>query len=600
MKNNENILSFLLALLTAFVASSYAGTPSYAASENAKPQVPSAADKQNANQTVNRPIKDKWALVVGISKFDDAKINLKYPARDAEAFGNFLTHEGKFAPDHVVLLTDEKATRANILSMIGDRWLPRVANPDDLVVIYISSHGSPADLDVGGLNYILAHDTSIDSLYATGIPLQDLMRVIKSRVHSDRVVIILDACHSGAAKVDAKGLFRSGNVDANAVATGTGQLVIASSKPEQVSWEGKSYENGVFTHHLIESLRLKNNQAKLGEVFQNLKENVQEEVLRDRGQLQTPELKSAWNGDELVLSVPPSRPRTGIPIESLELLSAPEQSSATQTVASTKTAVLPPKTVLDNGNIYKVFKHPNKPTQFRIDSPALLTYIFTYHWNDARGAAPGTILLKSEDGNTYGPWQTVGKAGQGNVPNAYWETEPMVEINPGLYTVIDSDPFTWAQNAGSDHTGFARIKIVPRSQSEAKEASGSLKRAPVSKIFDNGNIYLVYNKPSKPTSFSIDSPLLLNSIRNYHWNNGKGQDPGNITLVHQDGTVYGPFRSHGVSGQANAPNVYWECNVEVLLKPGLYMVLDSDSDTWSHNPQSNSAGMTQINGVLQN
>lgn len=434
--------------------------------------------------------------------------------------------------------------------------------------------------------------------YATGIPLQDLMRVIKSRVHSDRVVIILDACHSGAASVDAKGLFRSGNVDAKAVATGTGQLVIASSKPEQISWEGKNYENGVFTHHLIESLRLNNNHAKLGEVFENLKEGVQEEVLRDRGQLQTPELKSAWNGNDLILSAPPSRPRTGIPIESLELLSepSPEQENA----SPVKTAALPPKTVLDNGNIYKVFNKPQKPTQFRLDSPALLTYLFTYHWNDARGAAPGTISLKNSDGNTYGPWQTVGKFGQGNVPNAYWEVEPMVEINPGLYTVIDSDPHTWAQNAGSDHTGFARVKIVPRAPAQLKEAGSSLRRAPVSKIFDNGNVYLVYNKPSKPTSFSIEAPLLLTSVRDYHWNNGKGQDPGNITLVHQDGTVYGPFRSRGVTGQANAPNVYWECNVDVLLKPGLYMVLDSDSDTWSHNPQSGSAGITQINGVIQN
>lgn len=140
--------------------------------------------------------------------------------------------------------------------------------------------------------------------------------------------------------------------------------------------------------------------------------------------------------------------------------------------------------------------------------------------------------------------------------------------------------------------------LAPPGQS--KEATNSQRRAPVTKIFDNGNIYLVYNKPSKPTSFSIESPLLLTSIRDYHWNNGKGQDPGNITLVHQDGTVYGPFRSHGVSGQANAPNVYWECNVEVLLKPGLYMVLDSDSDTWSHNPQSGATGMTQINGVVPN
>lgn len=81
----------------------------------------------------------------------------------------------------------------------------------------------------------MAYDTDVDSLYATGIPIQDLVRTIKARVHSERVVIILDACHSGAASADAKGLVRTSNVSAADISEGTGQLVIASSKPDQVS-----------------------------------------------------------------------------------------------------------------------------------------------------------------------------------------------------------------------------------------------------------------------------------------------------------------------------------------------------------------------------
>lgn len=162
-----------------------------------------------AKPAIDRPVKDKWALVIGISEFADRKINLRFPAKDAKDFYDFLISDGGFSQDHVKLLSNEKATRSNILSTIGDRWLPRVAHPDDLVVIYISSHGSPADLDVGGVNYVVAYDTDTESLYATGIPLQDLMRIIKARVHCDRVVMILDACHSGAASVESKGLIRA-------------------------------------------------------------------------------------------------------------------------------------------------------------------------------------------------------------------------------------------------------------------------------------------------------------------------------------------------------------------------------------------------------
>ncbi len=275
-------------------------------------KVAAAAEEESALEVTNRPVRDKWALIVGISNFQDSKLNLKYPAKDAKDFHDYLLKEGNFAPDHVKLLTNEQATRANILSELGDKWLPRVANPDDLVVIYISSHGSASDMDIGGVNYLLAYDSQVDSLYASGLPMQDLTRIIKGRVHSDRVVLVLDACHSGAAEAGAKGLFRQGNVDITEMAQGTGQLVISSSQPSQVSWESKHYQNSVFTRCLIESLKSKGNATTLGEAFTNMKDKVQQEVLTERGVLQTPVLKSRWKGNELRLAAPPISPRPGL------------------------------------------------------------------------------------------------------------------------------------------------------------------------------------------------------------------------------------------------------------------------------------------------
>ncbi len=268
--------------------------------------------EESALDVTNRPVRDKWALIVGISNFQDNKLNLKYPAKDAKDFNDYLLKEGNFAPDHVKLLVNEQATRANILSELGDKWLPRVANPDDLVVIYISSHGSASDMDIGGVNYLLAYDSQVDSLYASGLPMQDLTRIIKGRVHSDRVVLVLDACHSGAADPGSKGLFRQGNVDITEVAQGTGQLVISSSQPSQVSWESKHYQNSVFTRCLIESLKSKGSATTLGEAFSNMKDKVQQEVLTERGVLQTPVLKSRWKGNDLRLAAPAVTPRPGL------------------------------------------------------------------------------------------------------------------------------------------------------------------------------------------------------------------------------------------------------------------------------------------------
>lgn len=265
------------------------------------------------NPANNRPVNDKWAVIIGISKFADSSLDLKYPAKDAQDFYNYLITDGRFAKDHVKLLTNENATREKILSEIGDKWLPKVANPDDLVVIFVSNHGSPSDANVGGVNYILAHDTSKSNLYATGIAMQDLSQILKNQVHSDRLILILDACHSGNAGPDGKGMVRTGNVNVEDVAQSSGKTVISSSEPSQMSWESRNHANGVFTHFLIEGLRQKGHDTQLGDAYKYMKEKVQEEVLRERGAMQTPVLKGTSDGTALALAVAPAHPLTPPP-----------------------------------------------------------------------------------------------------------------------------------------------------------------------------------------------------------------------------------------------------------------------------------------------
>lgn len=287
-----------------------AATPSTGGSPQAdRPKV--TLEKQftpEDKSAAGRPIKDKWALVIGISKFKDPSINLKYSTKDAIDFRNYLVTEEHFAPDHVKLLTDKQATRENITLQMGEQWLGRLANRDDLVVVYVSSHGSQTKEEVG-VNFLVAYDTNKNSLVSTGIPMQWLTKMIKEQVHSDRILLILDVCHSGSAAGDDKGLVRQQNFDVEKVPVGAGQIVLCSSLADQVSWESKKYPNSVFTRCLIEALKSNGNKTKLSEAYDVLRDKVEEEVLRDRYEVQTPVLRKAWEGDELILSTSPTSPR---------------------------------------------------------------------------------------------------------------------------------------------------------------------------------------------------------------------------------------------------------------------------------------------------
>jgi hypothetical protein len=93
-----------------------------------------------------------------------------------------------------------------------------------------------------------------------------------------------------------------------------------------------------------------------------------------------------------------------------------------------------------------------------LDNSVTLTYIDTYHWNNGIGVKPGKIGLIDGNGKQYGPWQAVGQAGQGGVPDALWVVRPNVKLPTGTYIVTDSNPETWSFNSKSGNAGFTGIQ----------------------------------------------------------------------------------------------------------------------------------------------
>lgn len=281
----------------------------------------------------NKPIRDKWAVVIGIDKFKDKRIpSLQYSAKDARDFADFLIKEGNFAPDHVLLLTNEEATENAIQRAVGDDWLPRRVLEDDVVLVFASTHGSPKEMDVAGENFLVTYDTDVDNLFSSALELQDLATTIRRRTMCDRVIVLLDACNSGAAEAGGKGLVRSKNFDVGSIA-GEGTIVISSSKANERSWESKRYQNGVFTHNLMAALKCKGAQTKLSEAYDALRDLVEQEVQFDRRVPQNPEMKMRWNGTEIAMLAPPARPRK---TESYSKEASAAEAAATPVVAPVK------------------------------------------------------------------------------------------------------------------------------------------------------------------------------------------------------------------------------------------------------------------------
>jgi hypothetical protein len=116
----------------------------------------------------------------------------------------------------------------------------------------------------------------------------------------------------------------------------------------------------------------------------------------------------------------------------------------------------------NNTNVGGVMNNPNPNC-----SPGLMVApgfeahvneLVTYHWNNGHGARPGTLSLRSMNGQTYGPFNATGSSGQGGAPNVNWTANVNLILPAGTYVLNDSDHATWSQNAQSHNCGFTIIR----------------------------------------------------------------------------------------------------------------------------------------------
>lgn len=248
----------------------------------------------------NQP-RQKWAIVVGLSNFADPKIpKLKYPKKDAEDMAKFLVDHGSFQANHIRTLTDDAATKERLLNSIAGDWLPTVTKPNDVVFIFVSSHGTPAYEDVGAMNSVVTYDTKMDQLFSTSIPMQNIVRLLSSKLSKRHVFVVLDTCYAGGLGAPVSKDHTLNSVDPELLLSSNYQLLVSSSSGNERSWESKRYPNSVFTRQMIDTLAENKDYERFNAVFDLVQKKVSAEVSADyKGNSQTPSFSGLWQGKEL-------------------------------------------------------------------------------------------------------------------------------------------------------------------------------------------------------------------------------------------------------------------------------------------------------------
>jgi hypothetical protein len=187
--------------------------------------------------------------------------DLKYTGKDAKDFANAMRKQkgkGLFNQVFIRELTDYESTTCQNIRVEFESLYNRFRKndgldqitPNDLLVIFISSHGKK----VNGEFRIIPSDYNEDRELTTTVDYRrDVLQFLN--LIPCKKMVFTDACHSGAAKsksrITSASISRALN-ELNSAASG--MLTMSSCGDEELSYEDESWQNGAFTKALLEAL----------------------------------------------------------------------------------------------------------------------------------------------------------------------------------------------------------------------------------------------------------------------------------------------------------------------------------------------------------
>jgi tetratricopeptide (TPR) repeat protein len=204
--------------------------------------------------TSSKPAQRK-ALVVGISDYTSLQ-QLDFCKNDGTEVYEVLTSLGYEISDKNKLVGEAKGEK--VKDAIYDFFDDKRNNLDDTLVFYYSGHGVP---DVDGEMYLASSDTDSDKPYRRGFSFEELRKRMENTI-ATRVVVILDCCYSGSAKIS------KGNEEDAAkrgrliieqklrkLPEGQGKYILSSSQSHQEAYALTTGEHSIFTYYLLKGLR---------------------------------------------------------------------------------------------------------------------------------------------------------------------------------------------------------------------------------------------------------------------------------------------------------------------------------------------------------
>ena len=219
------------------------------------------------------------AVMIGVDNYKDKTLELRYAAKDANdlhktlelAAINYLNIDdtnrvffynltvsgnGKNGTENIRGITPD---RGNIIKTLQE--IEKSSKPEDIILLFFAGHGEIVDNEQ---LLLLTTESTRDNFQ--GIKMNELLSIM-NKIPAGKRILILDACHSGAAINNLDLAYFSGKRDVNDVeresqrlkeldklANKSGFCIITASSSDQKALELPQYEHGLLTYSLLSTL----------------------------------------------------------------------------------------------------------------------------------------------------------------------------------------------------------------------------------------------------------------------------------------------------------------------------------------------------------
>lgn len=232
--------------------------------------------------------RNTYAIVIGNEDYKSKQPNLsyeanvKYAVNDAKIFIEYLINTIGIPNTNITYLTN--ATSAQIKQAINKvKQLPLV-NSNAEIIFYYAGHGLPDEKTKE--QYLIPVDVNSSNL-SFGLKINEIESELSSN-NPKQVLLILDACFSGAARNESLLSNRAVRVRPKENVIKGNSIILSASSKEEASKSYDEMQHGMFTYFLLKKIQETKGNVDLQTLFDFLHFNVREKSLLINNQFQTP------------------------------------------------------------------------------------------------------------------------------------------------------------------------------------------------------------------------------------------------------------------------------------------------------------------------